>query len=145
MVYFCQWSSWVGFKSTQSVAKNFPKCVEKIFSEHYFLFTWEKSFNNLQIFLHFITTKPIKLQQKKLKNAKKHSPSLILLSQCFENYSLCLRFFLGIMIEKNAALDHSEVAVLDSSLDLDLKKNLGSHFFNLNTQEKSQITLGKIF
>ena len=79
---------------------------------------------------------------KKPENSKKHSPSLILLTQCMENFSSCnLIFFLDILIGKMEASEHSEV----SGFALDLKKNLGIHFSNLDIQEKYQITLGKIF
>ena len=79
--------------------------------------------------------------RKKPENSKKHSPSLILLTQCMENLSLCnLKIFLCISIKKREASEHSEV----SAFGLDLKKNLGIHFFNLDTQENFQITLGQI-
>ena len=57
-----------------------------------------------------------------------------------ENFSSRdLKIFLGISIKKMEAPDHSKVL----AYGLDLKKNLGLHFFNLDTQEKCQITIEK--
>ena len=75
--------------------------------------------------------------RKKPENLKKHSPSLIVLSQCSKNYPRIICFFSGFSIQKMAASDHSEV----SAYGLDLKKNLGSHFRNLKTLEKSKLYL----
>ena len=59
-----------------------------------------------------------------------------------ENFSSCnLKIFLGISIENMEASDHSEV----SACGLDLKKDLGPHFFNRDTIENFQITRGNIF
>ena len=64
------------------------------------------------------------------------------LTQCLEKLSLCnLKIFLCISIKKRKASDHSEV----SAFGLDLKKNLGFPFFNLDTLENFQITLGQFF
>ena len=52
----------------------------------------------------------------------------------FENFPVYL-------YKKREASDYSEV----SAFGLDLKKNLGFHFFNLDTQENFQITLGQFF
>ena len=51
----------------------------------------------------------------------------------FENFAVYLDW-------KKGASDHSEVL----AFGLDLKKNLGFPFFNLDTQENFQITLGQI-
>ena len=101
------------------------KCVEKKFSTHL-----DKFFNNDR-----------DSHRKKPENLKKHSPSLIVLSQCSKNYPRIICFFSGFSIRKMAASDHSEV----SAYGLDLKKNLGSHFRNLKTLEKKQIILGQFF
>ena len=74
--------------------------------------------------------------------SKKHSPSLTVLNSVlgklvlvqFENFPVYLHW-------KKGASDHSEVL----AFGLDLKKNLGFPFSNLDTQENIQITLGQFF
>ena len=94
-------------------------------------------FNSLDKFFN----NDLDFHRKKPENLKKHSPSLIVLSQCSKNYPCIICFFSGFSIRKMAASDHSEV----SAYGLDLKKNLGSHFRNLKTLEKKQIILGQFF
>ena len=74
--------------------------------------------------------------RKKPENLKKHSPSLIVLSQCSKNYPRIICFFSGFSIQKMAASDHSEVLVYG----LNLKKNLDSHFRNLKTLKRTNYT-----
>ena len=121
--------------------RNLSKCLEKYFfltlgqiSSHL-----DKFFNTFLFFLVFSWKNTLFLKTRK--NAKKHSPSLIVLSQCSKNYPRIICFFSGFSIRKMAASDHSEV----SAYGLDLKKNLGSHFRNLKTLEKKQIILGQFF
>ena len=108
--------------------KNLSKCVEK-----FFFHTLGQIFKHLDKFFN----NDRDFHRKKPENLKKHSPSLIVLSQCSKNYPRIICFFSGFSIRKMAASDHSEV----SAYGLDLKKNLGSHFRNLKTLEKSKLYL----
>ena len=113
-------------------------CGKKIFPH-----TWTNFFTLGQFFKHLdkFFNNDRDFHRKKPENLKKHSPSLIVLSQCSKNYPRIICFFSGFSIRKMAASDHSEVL----AYSLDLKKNLGSHFRNLKTLEKKQIILGQFF
>ena len=119
--------------------KKFVQVCGKIFFPH----TWTNFFTLGQFSKHLdkFFNNDRDFHRKKPENLKKHSPSLIVLSQCSKNYPRIICFFSGFSIQKMAASDHSEV----SAYGLDLKKNLGSHFRNLKTLEKNKIILGQFF
>jgi len=79
--------------------------------------------------------------RKKPENLKKHSPSLIVLSQCSKTYPHIICFFSGFLIQKMAAaLDHSKVSVYG----LDLKQNFLA-ILGISKSSKKQIILGQFF
>ena len=95
------------------------------FSEFFLVFSWKNTL--------FLKTR------QKCEKALSFTHCSFSVFKKLSSYNLL--FFSGFSIRKMAASDHSEV----SAYGLDLKKNLGSHFRNLKTLEKSKIILGQFF
>ena len=122
----------------------------QVFGKIFFLNTWTNFFTLGQFFLTLSNFSEFFLvfswkNTLFLKTRKKCEKALSFTHCSFSVFkklsSYNLLFFSGFSIRKMAASDHSEV----SAYSLDLKKNLGSHFRNLKTLEKSKIILGQFF
>ena len=110
--------------ATAALLRNCYSHVSAIHSNHQI---WVQATEQHNGVLYSITVK-IPFFWKVIKNAKKQSPSHIVLSQCSKNYPCS--FYL-VLDSKNGSLG--------------LLRGLGSHFRNLKTLEKSKIILGQFF